>query len=120
LKILEISTNSRAEKIAETIKKILKEHFRQRKRYSQVLKQKRRAGKIRRRMTKLAKVKKKSIHLVSIARRHLIHIGDVGGDLKWCPDPVIKRVMWRRCAKESNMEHRLLKSLRTRRSSICL
>jgi len=38
----------------------------------------------------------------TLQKKLLIHIGDVGGDPMSCVGPVIKRVMWRRYAKESN------------------
>jgi len=64
--------------------------------------------------------RRRSTQHVNTAKKLLIHIRDVGGDPMWYVDATIKRVMWRRYAKESNKRHKFLKRPMTRRKSIFL
>ena len=69
-------------------------------------------------MIKMAKMRMRSTQHVDTAKKLLIHIGDVGGDPMRCVGPAIKRVMWRRYAKESNKGYKLLKRPKRRTRSI--
>jgi len=75
---------------------------------------------MRRKVMRMAMTRRRSTQHVNTAKKLLIHIGDVGGDPMLCVGPAIKRVMWRRYAKESNKGHKLLKRPMTRRRSAVL
>ena len=57
---------------------------------------------MRRKMMRMRMTRRRSTHHVNTARKLIIHIGNVGGDQIWCVVLAIKRVIWRRYAKESN------------------
>jgi len=69
---------------------------------------------------KVTMTRRRSTQHVNTTKKILIHIGDVGRDPMWYVGPAIKRVMWRRYAKESNKGRKLLKRPMTKRRSIFL
>jgi len=75
---------------------------------------------MRKKVMRMIMTRKRSTQHVNTAKKLLIYIGDVSGEPMWCVGPAIKRVMWRRYAKESNKGRKLLKRPMTRRRSIFL
>jgi len=57
---------------------------------------------MRRKVMRMTMTRRRSTQHVNTAKKLISHIGNVGGDQMWYVDLVIKRVMWRRYAKESN------------------
>jgi len=70
---------------------------------------------MRRKVIRMTMTRRRSTQHVNTVKKLVIHIGNVGGDQMWCVDLAIKRVMWRRYAKESNKRCKLLKRVMTRR-----